>query len=153
MESRNRPVENEQLAGTEGAVWYVVEPSGRVSMWKCKPESVEQIHWAVGINKTAVLATCWNLLETQDELNYEALVPLLLEEYDAEEIEGYRTHIDACIAQVNDTLAYQARVLAAYRATGLSLSTHKSEVMRALAQQFPRGEMKRVYSVIARSEK
>ncbi len=153
IEARNRPADEEKISGSEGMIWYVEQPDGGFVLFKCKPESVEAIHWAVGINKTAVLATCWNLLETQDELNYEALVSLLLEEYNAEEIEGYRAHIDACIAQVNDTLAYQARVLAAYRATGLSLSTHKSEVMRALATQFPRGEMKRVYSVIARFEK
>ena len=50
-------------------------------MWKCKPESVEDIHWATGINKAAVIATCWNALETSDVLNYDVLLPLLLEEY------------------------------------------------------------------------
>ena len=66
METRNHRTEDEKLAGTEGAVWYVEEPDGRVTLWKCKPESVEAIHWALGINKKAVIATCWNFLETRD---------------------------------------------------------------------------------------
>lgn len=152
MEARNRPTEDEKLSGTEGMIWYVEQPDLSVVLFKCKPESVEAIHWAAGINKAAVMATCWNLLETQDELTYEALLPLLLEEYSAEEIERYRPHIDDCIRKVREALAYEERVMAAYRATGLSLRTHKAEVMRALSKQFDRGEMKRVYSLIDRSE-
>ena len=56
LEARNVRVSDEQLSGTEGAVWCVTEPSGVVSLWKCKPESIEEIHWATGINKQAVLA-------------------------------------------------------------------------------------------------
>src|SRR5262245_33856498 len=136
----------------KGMIWDVEQPDGCVVLFKCKPESVEAIHWAAGINKAAVMATCWNLLETQDELIYETLLPLLLEEYDAEEIERYRPHIDDCIGKVRSTLAYEERVLTAYRATGRSLRTHKSEVMRALSVQFDRSEMKRVYRVIERNE-
>jgi hypothetical protein len=152
IEARNRPAEDEKISGSEGMIWYVTQPGGAVTLFKCKPESVEAIHWAAGINKAAVLATCWNLLETQDELRYETLEPLLLEEYTPEEIAAFRLHIDACIEQVNAALAYEAKVLAAYRTLGLSLLTHKAEVMRALAAQFPRQEMKRVYSTIARNE-
>lgn len=63
LERRNKHIADDKLYGTEGAVWYVTEPSGRVTLWKCKPESVEQIHWAAGINKAAVIATCWNALD------------------------------------------------------------------------------------------
>ncbi|MGH7576977.1 MAG: hypothetical protein ACREM1_17845 [Longimicrobiales bacterium] len=81
LEARNQRTADERLSGTEGAVWHVTEPSGHVSLWKCKPESVEAIHWASGINKAAVIATCWNALETSDVLNSDVLLPLLLEEY------------------------------------------------------------------------
>ena len=151
MESRNRPVAEEKLAGTEGAVWYVTEPSGRVTLWKCKPESVEQIHWATGINKTAVIATCWNALELSDALSYEVLLPLLLEEYQADDIERFRPHIDEVIAEVNREFDFRQRVWAAYdalRAQGLSIQTHKAEVMRALSGQFRREQMKHVFSAL-----
>jgi len=151
METRNRPAGEEKLSGTEGAVWYVTEPSGRVTLWKCKPESVEQIHWATGINKPAVIATCWNALETSDTLNYEVLLPLLLEEYQPDDIERFRPHIDEVIAEVNREFDFRQRVWAAYdalRAQGLSIQTHKAEVMRALSGQFRRDQMKHVFSAI-----
>jgi len=155
MEARNRPVEDEKLSGTEGAVWYVTEPSGRVTLWKCKPESVEAIHWATGINKAAVIATCWNALETSDALNYEVLLPLLLEEYESDEIERFRPHIEAAIGEVHREFAFRQRVWAAYaelQAKGLSLRHDKAGVMRALSAQFRRDEMKRVFSALARKE-
>ena len=90
LEARNVRISDEQLSGTEGAVWCVTEPSGEVSLWKCKPESIEEIHWATGINKQAVLATCWNALETVDELSFDTVRPLLLEEYPPEDIDAFR---------------------------------------------------------------
>lgn len=155
MERRNQPVGEGKLSGTEGAVWYVREPSGRVSLWKCKPESVEEIHWAVGINKAAVIATCWNALETVDTLDYEALLPLLLEEYQADDIERFRPHIEAAIAGVNKEQAFRQRVREAYAALkrqGLAISRDKAAVMRALSKDFPREQMKHVYSAIAQME-
>jgi len=155
MESRNRPAQDEKLSGTEGAVWYVTEPNGRVTLWKCKPESVEQIHWATGINKPAVIATCWNALETSDELNYEVLLPLLLEEYQPDDIERFRPHIDAAIIDVKREFAFRERVWAAYadlHSKGLSLRADKGAVMRALSTQFKREEMGRVFTALARRE-
>ena len=155
MESRNHPAEDDKLSGTEGAVWYVTEPTGLVTFWKCKPESVEAIHWATGINKVAVIATCCNALETSDALNYDVLLPLLLEEYQPDDIERFRPHIEAAIAEVNRDFNFRQRVWSAYtelKAKGLSLRDDKGSVMRALAQQFRRDEMKRVFSALARKE-
>ena len=33
LERRNRPAADNKLTGTEGAVWYVTEPGGRVTLW------------------------------------------------------------------------------------------------------------------------
>lgn len=145
------PRDEEMLAGAEGTVWYVTTAAGDMVLFKCKPESVEAIHWAGGINKMAVIATCWNLLETQDELTYEALLPLLAEEYEADEIEAFRTHILDCIESVTQLVAFQNRVLAEYAATGLDIAADKGGVMRALSATFAKGEMRRVHSIIARN--
>ncbi|MBI2928982.1 MAG: hypothetical protein HYY24_25235 [Verrucomicrobia bacterium] len=153
MEKRNRPVADDKLAGIEGAVWYVTEPSGRVTMWKCKPESVEEIHWATGINKAAVIATCWNALETSDVLNYDVLLPLLLEEYQPDDIEKFRANIDDALRQVNVEQEFRQKVRAAYeavKAQGLSITRDKAAVMRALSGQFPRDKMGHVYAAIVR---
>jgi hypothetical protein len=149
MEASLQHVDEGRLKGSEGTVWYVTRPTGEVVLFKCKPESVEAVHWAGGINKAGVMATCWNVFETADTLTFETLLPLLREEYDADAIERFREHIDACLHEVNEQLAYRNSVLAAYRATGLDLAADKGAVMRELAKVFPRGEMKRVYSVIS----
>jgi hypothetical protein len=148
MEKRNRPVEDERLAGTEGSVWFVVEPAGRVTLWKCKPESVEQIHWTAGINKKAVIATCWNCLETNDELTYEAVEPLLLEEYQEDDIRKFRPVIDECIRMVREEQEFKERVINEYKSVGVSIGEDKGAVMRALSKIFPREQMKKVHSVI-----
>jgi len=151
MEQRNKPTEDEKLTGIEGTVWYVEEPGGRVTLWKCKPESVEAIHWALGINKKAVIATCWNLLETSDELSYETLLPMLAEEYDLRDIEAFRPHIEECIREVQHEFEFKGHVLAEYAKLGISIHSDKALVMRALSQRFARNEMKKVYALIITS--
>ena len=153
LNRRNRPAADDKLSGTEGAVWYVTEPVGRVTMWKCKPESVEEIHWATGITKTAVIATCWNALEIAGVLNYDALLPLLLEEYQPDDIKKFRSNIDDAIRQVNEEQALREKVRAAYetlKTQGLSLSKDKAAVMRVLSGQFRRDQMGNVYAAIVR---
>ena len=151
MEQRNKPAEEEKLTGIEGTVWYVEEPGGRVSLWKCKPESVEAIHWALGINKKAVIATCWNFLETSDDLRYETLLPLLAEEYEPRDIEAFRLHIEECIRQVRHEFEFKEHVLEEYAKLGIAIDADKAGVMRALSQQFARNEMKKVYALIIAS--
>jgi hypothetical protein len=151
MEKRNRTTDDEKLTGVEGTVWYVEEPNGRITLWKCKPESVEAIHWALGINKKAVIATCWNFLETDDDLRYETLLPLLLEEYELRDIETFRVHIQECINHVRHEFEFKERVLREYDKLGMAILTEKATVMRALSNCFPRNEMKKVYTLIIRS--
>lgn len=117
-------------------------------MWKCKPESVEAIHWALGINKTAVIATCWNFLETSDDLRFEILLPLLMEDYEPRDIETFRPHIEECINHVKREFEFKERVMEEYDRLGISIHSDKATVMRALSQRFPRIEMKKVYSII-----
>ncbi len=151
MEAEIRELEDGKLSGVEGTVWYVTDPAGKVYLFKCKPESVEAVHWAAGINKTAVTATCWNLLESSDRLDYQALLPLLREEYTDEEITAFSQHIENCIAEVNAALVFRERVLSWYEKIAISVHEDKGGCMRALAAHFDRKEMKRVYTVLIRS--
>jgi hypothetical protein len=146
IESRD----DDKLSGQEGAVWYVTTTETERVLFKCKPESVEAIHWKGGINKGAVLATCWNMLETEDVIDYERLERLLLEEYSQTEIDAFRGHIDACMDAVNEELRFRARVLEAYDRIGIPLTEDKAAVMRRLSDEFPRALMKKVYTLILR---
>jgi hypothetical protein len=142
--------DDEKLRGSEGAVWYVTTANMERVLFKCKPESVEAIHWKGGVNKAAVLATCWNLLETEDFLEYGKLERLLLEEYSQAEIDAFREHIDACIGDVSEELNFRSLVLEAYDKIGIKLAEDKASVMRKLSTEFPRALMKKVFTLISR---
>ena len=142
--------DDEKLRGYEGAVWYITTANMERVLFKCKPESVEAIHWKGGINKTAVMATCWNLLETEDVLEYGKLERLLLEEYSQAEIDAFREHIATCIADVSDELNFRNLVLQAYNKIGIKLAEDKATVMRKLSTEFPRSLMKKAFTLISR---
>ncbi len=142
--------DDEKLRGYEGAVWYVTTANMERVLFKCKPESVEAIHWKGGINKAAVMATCWNLLETEDFLEYGKLERLLLEEYSQAEIDAFREHIDTCIADVSEELNFRNLVLEAYDKIGIKLASDKASVMRKLSTEFPKTLMKKVFTLISR---
>ncbi|MCF6197941.1 MAG: hypothetical protein L3J67_00845 [Hyphomicrobiaceae bacterium] len=148
LEAEISPAEEDRLNGLEGTVWYVTTPSLERVMFKCKPESVEAIHWKGGINKEAVKATCWNLLETQDDLSYAALEPMLLEEYDREDIGRFREMIDLCLADINLELEFRDQVLAQYKSIGVRLSQDKGKVMRHMSGKYEKRLMAKVYSTI-----
>jgi len=150
LQSTIQSRDDDKLSGQEGAVWYVTTTKMERVLFKCKPESVEAIHWKGGINKGAVLATCWNMLETEDVLYYERLERLLLEEYSQAEIDAFRRHIDACMEAVNEELRFRDRVLEAYDRIGIKLTEDRASVMRRLSGQFPRALMKKVYTLILR---
>ena len=152
LESGNRAADDGKITGVEGAVWYVRTRDGDTVLFKCKPESVEEVHWVAGINKAAVTATCWNLFETQDVLTYETLYPLLAEEYADDDIERFRSSIDECIAAVREEMEFKNRVMAEYRQVGINLSENKGEVMRRLSGKFKKQEMKKVFTLIALDE-
>ena len=148
IEADIKPTDDDKLIGSEGAVWHIRTAAGEHVLFKCKPESVEAIHWKGGLNKEAVRATCWNLLETQDAIDFPALERLLLEEYQADDIERFREHIDQCITEVQADLDFRNRVLDAYAATGKKLADDKADVMRAISSQFEKREMKKVFNVL-----
>jgi hypothetical protein len=151
-EAANRELEDGAIAGSEGRVWYLHGVEGQVILLKCKPESVEQIHWAQGgLSKNVVLATAYNVLETADELTYDGVKTLLLEEFSEEAIERFREHILEVVAQIRAEVAFREEVLAFYRGLGRDLATHKREVMRAFAQQYPKNVMRKIYSLLESS--
>lgn len=151
-EQGNTADEEGAIRGTEGRVWYLHTAAGDVVMFKCKPESVEQIHFAagMGLSHNSVRATAYNVLETDASVTYDAVRALLLEDHDAEAIERYRPHIEAVIAEVNEAVRFREQVLSLYDSLGLSFLAQKNEVMRALSGQFPKSEMRKVFAILQR---
>jgi len=150
LNSGLKMVEDEKYRGVEGAVWYLHTLDNRCVQLKCKPEIIEAIYWSqgVGISKNSILATCWNAFENTDELTIKFIKQLLLEEFPAEKIEANHYLIEKCIDIVTNEAQFRARVLEAYKATGMNILLQKIDVMRQLSRQFPKDKMKKVYSVI-----
>jgi hypothetical protein len=95
--------------GEEGEVWYLLDETGRWTMLKCKPELIEAVHWAAsGINKNAIIATCWNALENWDNPTVDQVKSLLLEEYALSEVEKVHhaivKHLEGCACNRNSGL-------------------------------------------------
>lgn len=138
-------------SGMEGTVWYLHTTDGRCIQLKCKPETIEAIHFSAGaggLAKNAIIATCWNAFENVDTLTPDFIKQLLLEEFKPEVIESKHYLIERCIAFVTREAEFRSRVLVEYRATGLNILLNKVDIMRQLSAKFEKSQMKKVYSII-----
>jgi hypothetical protein len=139
------------FVGPEGRVWYMLTTDKTWLAFKCKPETIEAIHFASGgIGTSVIRATAYNVLETDDEVTDEAVIRLLLEEFNNMEIDKVRGLISKVTASVNQEVAFRKQVLEIYEGLGIKLEDDKRAVMRALSQHFPKALMQRVYSAIAK---
>ncbi len=143
-------VDENTYSGMEGTVWYLKTIEGRIIQYKCKPETIETIHFSQGkgISKNAILATCWNALENTDRLTIEFIKQLLSEEFDSIKVEANHYLIEKCIAIVEDALIFRDKVLSEYKKIGIDIKLDKANVMRKLSEHFSKNLMGRVYSII-----
>jgi hypothetical protein len=136
-------------AGTEGRVWYMKTIDGKWSMFKCKPESIEKIHWAGGgLSNNVIRATAWNVLETEDEISYEAVKLLLLEEFDEDKIIFAKNRINKIVEDINFEIKTREKIMEEYRALGVSIEEDKGTVMRHFSKLYNKKLMQRVYTTI-----
>jgi hypothetical protein len=150
LESGLCKLDNDTYMGVEGTVWYLQTIENRTVQYKCKPETIEVIHFSQGkgISKNSILATCWNALENTDKLTVDFIKQLLLEEFEAPKIEANHYLIESCIKVVEDALVFRDRVLNEYRVIGMDIKLDKVAVMRKMSGKFDRNEMSKVYTTI-----
>ncbi len=154
IEKRNIKNEDETISGSEGVVWYLSDLEERVRQFKCKPESVEEIHWAnSAIDINTIRATAHNVLETEDEITYESTTRLLREEFSSDQVELSETRIKNVIEDLRQWYAFQREVLDIYNGLGVSINDDKGRVMRKMSEHFPKQRMKKVYTAIVQSGK
>jgi len=152
LEASLKEVEDGYM-GQEGEVWYLQDESGQWIMFKCKPETIEQIHWSAGgIGKNIIKATIENAFENWDCPTVDQIKGLLKEEFSESEIEKIHYSIIKHLDEAIKNHEFALSVLREYRSLGLSILENKSGVMRALSSKFNRGEITKVFSVIWNSE-
>ena len=136
----------EDLIGDEGQVWYLHSES--TLMIKLKPHQIEDIHWKGGLSKLTIKNTCQNVFESNDELNWVTLYPLLREEWSEIDILVNEKLIIKCIDEVNIEVTFKQEVIDKYKKFGKDINIYKNEVMKHLSQYFDKKLMKKVYNLI-----
>ncbi len=137
-------------SGKEGAVWYLHTPDKRCIQLKCKPETIEAIHFSAGcgISKNVVIATCWNAFENTDTPTIEFIKQLLLEEFKPEVVEAKHYLIERCLDFVIAEAKFREQIVADYKAMGKNILLDKAEIMRELSTKYKKEQMRKVYSII-----
>ena len=155
-ESQNHKVQGDDgtdlIEGTEGFVFYILDGLGKWNLLKCKPSSVEDIHW-VGdtIPLSRITPTAWNGLEScpGGVLTVEYVRELLLEEFTLEIVNASQTRIEKAVDLVNGQVAWRDAVKAAYLQTGLDwVKDGKPTVMRAMSKMFDSSKIRQVFSAL-----
>jgi len=141
--------EDEHYTGVEGTVWYLRTLDNRSIQLKCKPETIEAIHFASGgMSRNSIIATCWNAYENTDNPTVEFVKQLLLEEFKPDVIEASHYRIANCVEFVKEQMQFRQLVLDEYRKLGKNILLEKNEVMRELSKKFDKKEMRKVYTII-----
>jgi len=149
QEEKNHKVEGEHtIEGSEGFVWYLTDRYNVTRQYKCKPPSVEEIHWAGGLSKNTVLATVMNAYENSMNPEYEDVKRLLLEEFKEGVIELQHSMIMDCLSIVRKKLELEEHIMYEYNAIENVSSLSSPDVMRKLSPKFKREEMKKVYTIL-----
>lgn len=137
------------LEGNEGWMWYMLTTNGQWMAYKCKPPSVEEIHWKAGLSKNVIRATAFNVLEHEEEITFEGVRTLLLETFTERDVDAQKNLIESTLTEIRQELEFEQDVREHYQTIGVSLCQDKAKVMRAMSAYYPKHKMKLVYWLIA----
>ena len=98
------------LIGREGAVWYCKDKrDDKWKIFKCKPASIEAIHWGnFPIEKLVLTATAKNILEVSDQITMEDFEAYLAEEFSEHQIAASKDRMLKVMDRLNKRAAHRA---------------------------------------------
>jgi len=141
------------VEGTEGYVFYTLLENYDYKMFKCKPHDIEKIHWASGgIHKNAIRATVFNAYENTDDVTFDFVKQLLLEEYPPEIIDKSLDKIKKIMEEVKNDIQIRTDVFDLYKSLGLDITKDKIGTMRELSKHFEKKQIRYVYWIITHYE-
>jgi len=151
LEAKLQKEEEGYYSGVEGTVWYLITIDGQCIQFKCKPETIEAIHFSAGaggLSKNVIVATCWNAFENMESPTVEFVKTLLIEEFAPEIVEAKHYLVEKSLAFVLSEMEFRLKILDEYRKLDMNILLNKKEVMRSLSDKFAKNQMKKVYSLI-----
>lgn len=152
-EAKNKVIEY-GIEGTEGYIWYLhstdmKKSSRKVRQLKCKPDSIKDIHFSgSGLGKHSIRTTVINAYEHTDEITYEVVRDLLMEEFDGILIEAHYSLVRQVMIEVEVEMEFRSKIIRLYEENKLDILADKVGTMRTLSKHFEKKEMKRVYWVL-----
>ena len=133
--------------GHEGSVWYFQDKKGKWHLFKCKPESIEKIHWAAyPLDINIIKATAINVLEVYDTVDYDSLCELLLEEFPQQQIDLSEKRIQRVLEELDQKEQFKRRVK--FAMNDLEPDLEIIDILRKLSKKFTKQEMKSVYKCV-----
>jgi hypothetical protein len=163
MEDRNKVKEVSELEmeidGMEGTVWYCISPQ-EVKLYKCKPKTIETFAFKVGggIPSHSLYTTVINAFEDTQDVTYEYVVQLLLEEFKESDIHKKRYMIMRLIDDQKLSRVFFKQVTDEYEKVWdtdktFDINTDKRRVMNHMANKMEEWKIDkrrsgRIYSVL-----
>lgn len=145
----NKVCDDGTIQGTEGFVFYTYSVEEDWNMYKCKPEMIEEIHWANNsISYHSIVTTILNSLENRDTIDNEFVVQLLKEEYSEQQIHNSDIRIRKAIEAVQEKIDLTTKVKEAFQSYGLSSFFSKSDIMRTLSSSFSKSDMRKIFTIL-----
>lgn len=140
------------VEGLEGLVMYYMTKNGTIQ-YKAKPDYVFDLHTAAGgIPKHSIYVTCKNALEEYDELSFDIIKNLLLEEYLESDIWKKEETIKKTIERVMIEKQLQEELIDEYNENFEKddMINDKGKVMRYFAQKYPKTVAGKIYQMLWR---
>ena len=152
MESRNRAA-GEDTFVEEGAILMLSTPQN-ATLWKCKPPSVEEIHWAAGaaIGKANIEQALYKMLENGYDFATGSVGDLKTEmesDFEPTQIEYAAALVQEVYNDFVEEMKRRARLRQLVDESGLALNDLPG-LMRTLSPHFAKREMGWVYATVKR---
>ena len=135
--------------GDEGYIWYLTQQeNGFTRMYKCKPPTVEKIHWSnTTIPKSIVRTTAQNALESIDEVDFDILKEMLLEDFTETQIDLSIPRMKQIMFEVNEAHKMKMKVKDMLKEYDY-LNMPMNQLMPKIAGKFNKQEMRKVGSFV-----
>ena len=144
---KNLVVTEKGFKGEEGSVWYLQDKDYKWHLFKCKPTSIEKIHWAsYPLDVKIIRATANNVLEVFDKVDHKSLCALLLEEFPKQQIELSERRIQKVLDEFDQRFTFKRRVELAMKDLEHDLSV--TDILRRISHRFEKQEMSGVYQAV-----
>ena len=156
METTINKLENSLYEGMEGEIWYVETDTDTV-MFKCKPFTIAEIHWAMSsiITADSIKTTILNSLEatTGNKIDVEYVKQLLAEEYSDELIDASEKRIMNCIKVIQEEMELSSAIDDCIEDLSIDIvNMDIPTIMRLLSKRFNRNDMRGVYNIVERKK-